>query len=151
MNEIGLVVDQLRNAFEGRAWYGPPLTALLEGVSPKRARAHPIEGRHGIWEIVNHVDFWMEKTQKALEGEAMPDVSGTSDWPPAGEGEEEWMGAKGALRKTYEALVESVTRFDGVRLSEKVPGRNYSFSAMLHGIVDHNIYHSGQIAILREK
>ncbi len=61
------------------------------------------------------------------------------------------MEAKGALRKTYEALVESVTRFDGARLSEKVPGRNYSFSAMLHGIVDHNIYHSGQIAILREK
>lgn len=151
LKEIDLVVEQLRTTFEGRAWHGPPFTVQLDGVDAGQAIAHPIEGRHSIWEIVNHATFWMEKTRKALEGEAMPDIKGTEDWPSAGKTEEEWAEAKAALRRTYEALVESVTSFDGTRLGETVPGRRYNFSAMLHGIVDHNVYHMGQIAILRAK
>ncbi len=87
----------------------------------------------------------------ALEGEAMPDIKGTEDWPVAGETEEEWTEAKEALRRTYESLIESVTSFDMSRLGETVPGRKYNFFVMLHGIVDHNVYHMGQIAILRAK
>lgn len=151
LKEIDIVVERLRTTFEGRAWHGPPFTVQLEGVDAGQARAHPIEGRHSIWEIVNHAAFWMEKTCEALEREAMPDIKGTEDWPSAGKTEKEWAEAKEALRRTYEALVESVTHFDGTRLGETVPGRRYNFSVMFQGIVDHNVYHMGQIAILRAK
>lgn len=151
MKVMDLVVERLRMTFEGRAWHGPPFTVQLEGIDAGQAKAHPIEGRHSIWEIVNHAAFWMEKTRTALEGEAMPDIKGTEDWPPAGETEEEWTEAKEALRRTYESLIESVTSFDMSRLGETVPKRKYNFFVMLHGIVDHNVYHMGQIAILRAK
>ncbi len=151
MKEMDLVVERLTTTFEGRAWHGSPFTVQLEGIDAGQARAHPIEGRHSIWEIVNHAAFWMEKTRGAIHADAMPDIKETEDWPPAGETEEEWTEAKEALRRTYESLIESVTSFDVSRLGETVPGRKYNFFVMLHGIVDHNVYHMGQIAILRTK
>jgi uncharacterized damage-inducible protein DinB len=151
LKEADLVVERLRTTFEGRAWHGPPFTVQLEGVDAGQAKAHPIEGRHCIWEIVNHAAFWMEKTRGALEGEVMPEIKGTEDWPHADETEEEWTEAKEELRRTYEDLIESVTNFDGTRQSDTVPGRKYNFFMMLHGIVDHNVYHMGQVAILRAK
>jgi hypothetical protein len=36
------------------------------------------------------------------------------------------------------------------RLTERVPGKDYDIYFMLHGAVQHALYHAGQIALLKK-
>jgi len=145
MKELDTVFDQListysRSEFEER----------LEKVDEAQARARPIEGRHSIWEIVNHCTYWMEAAIGAVNGEEMPPRGG--DWPPMGENEKTWRKDQARLGRALDGLVESVTGLDRGRLHEMVPGEHYpySFFQMFFRVAYHNIYHAGQIAILRK-
>jgi hypothetical protein len=149
--EIEDITQFLISAWDGHAWHGPSFSSLLEGVDSEKALAHPIPGRHSIWELVNHVAFWIEKVTESLEIENMPDPEGLYDWPPTGEGEEDWVYTKNALETAHKLLLDSVARFNPERLNEKVQGRDYTYLTMFNGIENHNLYHAGQIALLRPK
>lgn len=152
MNEIELIIHQLKTTFDGRAFHGPSFMDTLKGVDAEEARRRPIEGRHTIWEIVNHCRFWMEAVIGSLRGEEMPRVETEAhDWPAMGETETEWANAREELRKTLEGLVDAVSGFDESRMDDTVPGRSYKYRKMIHGISDHNVYHAGQIAVFRKK
>lgn len=144
MKELDIVFDQListysRSEFEER----------LENVDESQARARPIEGRHTIWEIVNHCAYWMEAAIGAVNGKEMPPRGG--DWPAMGEGEKAWKRDQDKFGMSLDRLVEPVASFDRGILHEMVPGEHYpySFFQMFFRVAYHNIYHAGQIAILR--
>lgn len=153
MNELRLIIDQLKTTFDGRAFHGPSLMEALRGIDVEEARGRPIWGRHTIWEIVNHCAYWMDAVAGALRREVMPryDPESPSDWPPMGETEGEWRTAVERLRRAHGELVGSLARFDVSHLGDVVPGRSYTYRMMLHGISDHNLYHAGQIAVFRKK
>jgi uncharacterized damage-inducible protein DinB len=157
LNEIELIVEMLRQTFDGRAWHGPSFMDVLNGVDKAQAIERPVEAGHTILEIVNHCSFWMEAVGRALHGERMPDIESTEDWPKMGTTVEEWTNAREKLKKAYEELVNSAKDLNEAQLAQKVHG-SYSGQAyavacrrMLHGISDHNTYHAGQIAVLRKK
>lgn len=157
MNEIRLILDTLRQTFDGRAWHGPSFIDVLDGVDKTQASERLIEARHTIWEIVNHCSYWMEAVTRALQGERMPDIVSTEDWPQMGETSEDWTKTRERLKKVYEQLISSVKDFDNSLFTQKISGsfhgRRYTvtYRRMLHGISDHNTYHAGQIAVLRKK
>src|SRR5689334_13626214 len=68
MREIERILDQLNRAYGGEAWHGPALRELLEDVSEAEARAHPIEGRHTIIELVAHIRRTMDLVSTRLAG-----------------------------------------------------------------------------------
>lgn len=147
----------LGQTFDGRAWHGPSFMDVLDGVDKTQASERLIESRHTIWEIVNHCSYWMEAATGALCGEKLPDIASTEDWIQMGETNEDWTRARGRLRRAYEELVNSIKEFDKSLFSQEIRGsfhgRVYTvtYRKMLHGISDHNIYHAGQIALLRRK
>lgn len=153
LNEFKLIAEQLRTTFHGRAWHGPSFMDALKGVDSEEASRRPIEGRHSIWEIANHCAYWMEAVKRALSGDEMPRITpdSTEDWPQMGETEEEWIKARDNIGMILEDLVNSIEGFDSSRLEDIVPGRSYTYRNMLHGISDHNVYHTGQIAVFRKK
>lgn len=156
MNETELIVDQLRQTFLGSAWHGPSFIEVLKDVDKIQARARPIEGRHTIWEIVNHCFYWMEAVTGALRAEKMPDIVSTEDWPHMGETNHDWTKTQERLKKAYEELVNSIKDFNKSLFTREIRGsfhgRLYTttYRKMLHGISDHNTYHAGQIAILKK-
>src|SRR5689334_4029619 len=78
------IADQLERAFGGDAWHGPPLRDLLAGITPSHATARPLTAAHSIWELVLHIDAWVEAALGATQGIAMPRLVGTNlDWPTA--------------------------------------------------------------------
>jgi len=153
LDEVELIIDQLKTTFDGRAWHGLSFMDTLKGVDAQEAKRRPIEGRHTIWEIVNHCAYWIDAVVRALKGEEMPSITPGSeeDWSPMGETESEWTRAREELMKAYEKLVNSLDVFDKSRLDGTVPGRSYTYRKMLHGVSDHNLYHAGQIAVFRKK
>jgi uncharacterized damage-inducible protein DinB len=157
LNEIKLIVEMLRQTFHGRAWHGPSFIDVLNEVDKARAVERPIEGRHTIWEIVNHCSFWMNAVTRTLHGESMPDIKSNGDWPKTRNTDEDWTQAQEKLKKAYEELVNSIKILTEDQLKQKVQGSyngqpyTITYRRMLHGISDHNTYHAGQIAVLRRK
>ena len=150
MSEIKRTKDQLKRAFEGKAWHGPSVCEVLAGVSAQQAAAHPIEGAHSIWEIALHIATWERVGRRRIEELAPIDVSDAEDWPEVGDtSDEAWTGALEDLRLNHEALREAVGRLDDAQLGDIVPGTVYSVYFLLHGVIQHDLYHAGQIALLK--
>ena len=149
MQEIRCIADQLNRSFFGEAWHGPCLRDLLDDVAFEQAAARPIANAHGIWEIVLHVTAWMDVVRRRLEGETL-DLVPEQDWPAIDDAEPAWKVALGNLEGAHEKLHGAVAALDPARLDDRAPGRPYSIYFMLHGAIQHNLYHAGQIALLKK-
>jgi uncharacterized damage-inducible protein DinB len=150
-SEIGRLEEQLRRAFEGEAWHGPSVLEALEGVSAEQAFAHPVPGAHGIWELVLHIASDYLLVLRRLRGDGTP-LTPAEDWPPVGSPTtDRWRGAVRALRDLNEELRRAVRAFPAERLDEPLvagsPGTAY---VQFIGVTQHDLYHAGQISILRK-
>jgi uncharacterized damage-inducible protein DinB len=151
MSESNRIGDQLRRSLEGTAWHGPSLQEVLAGVTAEKAAAHPMPGVHSIWEIVLHITTWEDIVRRRLEGEDFDDPPPEIDWKPAvNDGEHSWQAALDGLESANLALRDAISRIDDSRLKEIIPRKNYSVYYMLHGVIQHDLYHGGQIAILKK-
>ena len=150
MSEIGRIQEQLKRAFEGPAWSGPSVLEVLDGVSASRAAKRPIKGAHSIWEVTLHIGVWEEVVRRRALGEKY-NPSDAEDWPavrvktPAA-----WTAAIKKLKAGHLALVDVVAAFDEERLDQPlVPGGSTGY-VQFHGAVQHDLYHAGQIAVLKK-
>lgn len=151
MSEIQRIVDQMDRAFDGDAWHGPPLRPMLDGLSAEDASKHPIAGAHSIWEIVHHITSWNTIMRDELLG-ARAQITTEVDWPPVWDASEvEWQRAVQKLVDARSRLRQAAEQFRDDQLDER-PSKRTSNSryVMLHGIVQHDLYHAGQIAVLKK-
>ena len=150
MTEIELIADQFERAFDGDAWHGDPLLKILQDVNAKQAEAHPIPAAHSIWEIVNHILAWRSAVEARLNGQVR-ELAGMADWPPVTDTHDtKWRDAIRDLCQRHESFIKAVRAFPESKLQENAPNRDHSYYVMLHGMVQHDLYHAGQIAILKK-
>ena len=150
-SETMRIADQLRRAFAGDAWHGDPLSKLLDGVTAEQAMKRPLASGHTIWELVLHIHIYARLALEATEGVPMPRLYRTGkDWITVEDaGATAWDGAKKQMFDCAEQLARGIETFDDNRLKDIVPGRDYDFYYLFHGIVQHSLYHGGQIAMLK--
>lgn len=145
------IADQLRRAFDGSAWHGPAVLELLADVDAATAAARPIAGVHSIWELLLHIAVWDDAGMVRLTGKKWQ-PTGLANFPaaPAKPTEAAWRKAVAATKRTHEKLVKTVAALPESRLRDRVPGKLYDFYHMFHGIAQHELYHAGQIALLKK-
>jgi uncharacterized damage-inducible protein DinB len=149
-SEPARIADQLRRAFEGDAWHGPALLELLKDVNAATAAATPLPDVHSIWELVLHVAAWDGAACRRLGGEKVQ-LTGTANFPVVPKPTDAaWRKAIAQAKRTHELLVKTVAALPDSRLRERVPGKKYNFYHLLHGVAQHELYHAGQIAILKK-
>ena len=156
MNEINRILDQLTRSYDGNAWHGPALREILADVTAAQAAARPLPDAHTIWEIVLHIAAWENAGRKALAGIPI-DVAPEENFPAATDtSEAAWHAALATLESGHHALREAIARLAEEHLDHKevldstVPGRTYAVYNLLHGIIQHNLYHAGQIILLKK-
>jgi uncharacterized damage-inducible protein DinB len=149
MSEISRILDQMQRAYNGKAWHGPPLQALLADVSAEVAHARPIAGVHSIAEIILHVAYWKDAAVRQLAGEKVR-PSEAEQWPDAGHDEASWKNALSRLETSQKALILAITALDDSRLSDPTPVRDFDVYVLLHGVIQHDLYHAGQVALLKK-
>ncbi len=151
MREIERILDQVKRSFEGEAWHGPSVREVLAGVNSDKAAAHPIPAAHSIWEITDHIGAWMHYVCKRLDGEQF-EATPEQDWPAApAKDEKGWQNTLKNLEQGYQKLTAAIQRSSDEDLEKKyVPGKHYTIYFMLHGVIQHNLFHAGQIALLKK-
>jgi uncharacterized damage-inducible protein DinB len=151
MREIQRIEDQLGRALEGHAWHGPAVRELLADVTAAKAAARPLSDAHNIWEIVLHIATWEDVVRRRLQGEAVADLPPEQDWPPIPDiSEAAWRKVIDDLERVHRSLREAIERSGEMQLAEMVPGKEHSVYHMLHGVIQHDLYHAGQIAVLKK-
>jgi uncharacterized damage-inducible protein DinB len=153
MSEAARIADQLRRAFDGEAWHGDSVFEILNGVTAAQAAAHPIKNAHSVWELVLHIAAWDGAVLRRMGGVAVT-LSDAENFPEVKDASNAaWRGALAQVRRVHEDLVKTVAALPDSRLDEVVPGKkgaHYTFYYMLHGVVQHELYHAGQIALLKK-
>jgi uncharacterized damage-inducible protein DinB len=148
--ECAGIADQLQRAFYGNAWHGPAVMELLEDVDAAAASAKPLPNVHSIWELLLHVAVWDAAALTRLAGskcQPSGDANFPSVWKPT---DGAWRKAISDAKRTHDRLVKTVSGLSDQRLRQRVPGKRYNFYHMLHGIAQHELYHAGQMAILKK-
>jgi uncharacterized damage-inducible protein DinB len=151
MSETGRIIDLMERTYDGDAWHGLSLRAILQGVTAKQAAKKPPGVAHSIWELVAHIAQWEGVTAKRLQGEPIEyEIDSEGDWPPVTDfSEESWQQALSLLDKNHRKLREAIVEGGDAKLQEKAPNRDYTHYLALHGIIHHQVYHAGQIAMLK--
>jgi hypothetical protein len=150
MYQIEFIGDQLQSAYAGEAWHGPSLQELLAGVTAQQALARPIAGAHSIWELTMHIGVWMSAARRRLAGDPAK-LTPQEDWPLIDGGSPDaWRQTLDALENEHDQLRAAVCSLAESSLENQASGKNHSVEFMLHGVIQHNLYHAGQIALLKK-
>jgi uncharacterized damage-inducible protein DinB len=150
MSETRRIAGLLKAAFEGGAWHGPAVKEALAGVSAGQAAARPIAKAHTIWEIAAHIATWESVVLRRLRGEKV-EPTDAEDWPQAAAGgERAWNDLLEGLESGNRALQDAILAFDEAALDRPPPGGRTAAYVLMHGVIHHDLYHAGQIALLKK-
>jgi len=142
--------SELLRIVNGGSWHGPSLRELLEGIETEQALAYPLEGRHSIWEIVNHLIVWHNVVARRINGE-VTNPADEEDWPPVREsGKQFWAKALKILDSSAEEVARAIDSVSETKMNQTVPGTVYPYSEMIAGLPSHDACHAGQISFLKK-
>jgi uncharacterized damage-inducible protein DinB len=151
--EVSRILELSRQTFDGEPWYGTALCKLLADVTAERAAARPIPGAHSIWEEVLHAMTWRNVVIRLLEGKKVPPVTEEENWPaPPATSAAAWRQALDELAQTQVSFEAALGAMTDERLPENAAEKPFPFSfyRLLHGVIQHDAYHAGQIALLKK-
>src|SRR5262245_51028611 len=149
---IQLLLRLLDEAFDRKSWHGPNLRGSIRGVTPEEAAWRPAPERHNIWEHVVHAAYWKYIVRRRLLGEKKGSfVEKGSNWfaRPIDVNEDAWRGDVTNLDVYHQWLRAAVAELTPAELQRTPAGSKVSNLAMLTGIASHDVYHAGQIQLLK--
>jgi hypothetical protein len=147
MNTNELVLALLEEGYSRKTWHGPNLRQSLKGVSARQAAWRPAPGRHNIWELTLHSAYWKYAVRRRIEGGKRGSfiLKGSNFFPRPEKGkatEAAWRADLALLEREHKELE------DAIRRVLKTPRAKKLFPS-LYGVAFHDIYHAGQIRLLR--
>ena len=152
MSERRRILDLLDRAYRGPAWHGPALLETLEGVNAALAAKRPPKAVHSIWELVEHVASWNDIVARRIAGET-PEVPDELNFPPIPKRTPAaWKATLRRLARTQARFRREVARFPIAKIGRrrhKISERWNTWNVLIHGQIQHGLYHAGQIAMLR--
>ena len=146
--EIQHIRDLLQRTFEKNAWHGPAVMEVLDGITPEQSQ-FKFPNTHSIAELVAHMTAWRIFVLKKIEDNLEYTVATDANFPSV-----DWTTALEELANSQRDLLASLEGFDPARLHEIVPHDSYTYTTfymLLHGLIHHDLYHAGQIAIMKKQ
>jgi uncharacterized damage-inducible protein DinB len=150
--EIGLLLAVMDAAYDRKSWHGTNLRGSIRGVTLAQASWRPAPNRHNIWELVVHAAYWKYIGLRRLTGGTRGsfELEG-SNWfeRPVTRTPAAWRADVALLERTHRALRAAVEKLPAKELSRTPPGSTVSNFALLSGVAAHDLYHAGQIQLLK--
>ena len=150
MTEVDRIINQLTRAFEGEAWHGPAVLEILETTTAQQAQSRRVMGAHTIWETALHITAWLRACRRRLEGDRAQ-LTESEDWPAVTNTDgEAWQNVTAEVKQALDELRSAVSLLDDSQLERPIIDGMSSVYVTLHGVIQHSLYHAGQMAILKK-
>ena len=150
--ETQSIIRNLQNVLSGEPWYGRPVYPMLEEIDPAVVYKKPAEGSHSLIDLLYHLLTWAEFTLKSLEKAEKENITAIEkmDWREINPADHNWEKGVAEFRQVHERIIQLLNEKDDAFLSEMVNHRKFNFRFMLNGLIQHDIYHLGEIAYLKK-
>jgi uncharacterized damage-inducible protein DinB len=150
--QVRLFLQLIDEAYKSKAWHGANLSGSIHGLSAQQAAWRPLSTRHNIWEIVIHCAYWKYIVRRRLLGEkkgSFP-LKG-SNWikRPRELNEKAWRDDMRMLDEMHQSMREVIIQLKPSDLNQKPAGSKFTISSIISGIACHDVYHAGQIQLLK--
>jgi hypothetical protein len=149
---IALLLHIVDQAFDTKAWHGTTLRGALRGLVPDVALWRPAPERHSIWELVLHTAYWKYIVRRRLTRDmTIKFERSPSNWPspPAPATAKALKADIALLVEEHRLLREAIAGFPANRLNSKAAESQWTYAEHIHGIAAHDLYHAGQIQLLK--
>ncbi len=147
MDEVKHITSLLRATFEKGAWHGPSIMEVISDITADLA-VQRLDNTHSIIELVNHMASWRVYVLRKINGDYDFKIDDRTNFPD----DADWKRSVERLQTTQRDLIGALEGFGSNKLFENIPhdGRPYTFYTLFHGIIHHDIYHIGQIALIKK-
>jgi DinB superfamily len=153
-SEINILLSLIDQAFDHKSWHGTNLKGSIKSLDAEAAAWRPSSDRHNIWELVVHAAYWKYVVRRRLLGEkrgSFP-LKG-SNWfarpLDSGSDERTWKSDVALLIQTHGSLRDAIANLKGKDLPYIPADSKVSNLALITGIASHDLYHAGQIQLLK--
>lgn len=150
--EIKNIINSLQNVNSGEPWFGRAVYEILDEVSTSICFIKPNNTEHSLIELLYHLVTWADFTLKRIEKDTINDLAAAEelDWRIIDPKKHSWKKGVAEFKTIHQKIIALLNTKDDTFLQEKVDYRRYDFQFLLTGLIQHNIYHLGQIAYLKK-
>ena len=151
--ETQYLIKSFEATLSGQPWFGRAVYEILGEVDESKANTKPNDTEHSMIELLWHMNTWAEFVLGSLENRTVEQMKeiGANDWRNIDPKVHTWKKGIEQLKATHNKIIELLgQKTDDSFLSEIVPTRKFNFRFMLNGLVQHNIYHLGQVAYIKK-
>jgi hypothetical protein len=149
---LDLLLGQIDQSFDKKSWHGPNLRGSIRGLEAATVAWRPAKGRHCIWEIVVHAAYWKYAVRRRLLGEkrgSFPE-KGSNWFPrPITLSEDAWQQDVHLLEECHRTMRRAIAALSAADLQRTRPGSKVKNLDLIRGIAAHDVYHAGQIQVLK--
>ena len=150
--ELSILLKGLDEGYHKKAWHGPNLRGSIRGLPARDAAWRPRKGRHNIWEIVVHCAYWKYIVRRRILGEKRGSFAlKGSNWfkRPDVMSAAAWRNDVNLLEQMHQSMIDTIAQLSTSDLRKKPRGSKVDNQAIISGIAMHDVYHAGQIQILK--
>lgn len=149
---VRLLLEIFDQAYTAPSWHGTPLKGTIRGVSAREALWRPGRRRHCIWDLVLHTGYWKCMVRRRLMRD--PDIAFPRDganWPALPERPDDaaWQRDRALLDEQHTLLHDAIAALKPAQLGRRGWRSKWRIKAEIYGIASHDLYHAGQIQILK--
>lgn len=148
MNESHRIQTLFTDLYHGQPWLDVTLQDTLSGITPEQANKRPLKSGNTIWEIVNHLIAWRENVLKRVQGEVLETPANNYIQKIEDASEEAWQHTLDALESAQKEWLYFLSTFPEADFEKEYPTNKHSYYKHIHGIIQHDAYHLGQIVLL---
>ena len=147
---VALLLAAIDQAYNRPSWHGPNLRGSIRGVTLARATRRPGRGRHNIMEVVVHCAYWKYAVWRLLTGAKRGsfELAGSNWFDRSRADARVWRDDVARLERTHRTLRAAVAALTDRDLRRRAKGR-YSVADVIQGIAAHDLYHAGQIQLIK--
>tara|TARA_R110002012_G_scaffold11112_5_gene49899 strand:+ start:176 stop:634 length:459 start_codon:yes stop_codon:yes gene_type:complete len=148
MNESHRIQTLFTDLYHGHPWLDVTLEDTLSRITAAQAHQRPLKSGNTIWEIVNHLIAWRENVLKRVQGEVLETPANNYIKKIEDASEEAWQQTLNALETTQKEWLYFLSTFPEADFEKEYPTNKHSYYKHIHGIIQHDAYHLGQIVLL---
>lgn len=148
MNETKRIRKLFDDLYNGSPWIDVNLSAVLEKISAKQATRKISPNLNSIWEIVNHLVSWRLNVLQRVQGKEMKSPANNYFSPVNNSSEAAWTATLKELNNSQKQWIAFLQGFNKKEFDTIYPSNNMNYYEHIHGILQHDAYHMGQIVLL---
>jgi uncharacterized damage-inducible protein DinB len=150
MEETKRISKLFSDLYDGDAWIDVTIVGTLKNVNSGQAFSRPIANLNTIWEIVNHLISWRETVLKRMKGEIVEEPEKNFFETVKNNSEDAWSSTLKRFEESQQMWMEFLSKFNNQDMGKFYVQSKYTYYDMIHGILQHDTYHLGQVVMLKK-